>query len=309
MSIFAARLYTAKKFIRSTHPVVRKVTCLGCILVFIYLMIVAFCFQKDPVIGWISLAGIPGIIMYSLHKYVKNRIKGRAMAQAEIEGLEGFSVTQLYIGEDAKAGIALDEEHRSVCFVSTDKSYFKKAADMQIRIYPFSDILQAEIQENGKTVTYTSRFDLLVRPERHPVYGRVDETSGTIKVSEQMVTQIQLKVVVNDTAHPTQYICFYKGQTGIHKNTEQYKEIIEFAEQWHGLMSVAIKRGETQAAADEQNQLLAAANEISGLLENKEQAKPAFVADEIRKLHELVKEGLLTKEEFEQQKKKLIDGS
>ena len=80
------------------------------------------------------------------------------------------------------------------------------------------------------------------------------------------------------------------------KNGIIYNAAIEQARHWHGLLAVLIKRADSEDIAKE-----------GELVEEKTDLLPkSSVADELVKLSELQKQGLLTDEEFRAQKAKLL---
>ncbi|MGR5973315.1 SHOCT domain-containing protein [Bacillus cereus] len=78
-------------------------------------------------------------------------------------------------------------------------------------------------------------------------------------------------------------------QQGIPKNAPLYIEMKQLVEQWHGLFSVVINRNEKEN------------NQTSS---EKSSSDTKYIADELIKLKGLLQEELITKEEFEKQKRK-----
>lgn len=73
-----------------------------------------------------------------------------------------------------------------------------------------------------------------------------------------------------------------------------YQKVIERARHWHGLIEVLIKRADEEAKA-------------SATVTNETSSQSLSIADEIKKLAELRDSGLLSLEEFQKQKVKLLD--
>ena len=64
-------------------------------------------------------------------------------------GVEGFTPTQQFVGEDGLSGIAVDEQGRQVCLVSL-------ISQPPLRTVAYEDIISSEIVEDGTSVTKTS---------------------------------------------------------------------------------------------------------------------------------------------------------
>jgi len=85
------------------------------------------------------------------------------------------------------------------------------------------------------------------------------------------------------------------GGAEVNRDLPKYNEAISKAKQWHGIIEVMIKRGDSE----ERSKLLKSPGAWVEL--------PArLVADEIAKLGALKEAGLLTVEEFQGQKSKLL---
>jgi len=110
--------------------------------------------------------------------------------------------------------------------------------------------------------------------------------------SKEKVKTIHLKIIVNDTKNPLQTITFLSEPTLIDRNSEKFikanKEVIH----WHSLFKVIIDMSDKE---DKSNKILSNYNNSSN-----------NIADEIRGMHDLLKEGIITQEEFDLQKKKIL---
>ena len=121
------------------------------------------------------------------------------------------------------------------------------------------------------------------------------------QTKESEVSRVDVLILVNNTKNPTFILNFFNKDyevSPIPHPKNLVKNEIEQAEQLHLLISVLIHQ------ADEADKL--EEKENMKLRQETVVEKATSVADEIRKLADLKAEGLLTAEEFEKQKIKLI---
>ena len=110
--------------------------------------------------------------------------------------------------------------------------------------------------------------------------------------SEGRVKRLVLRIVTTDFAKPNHDILLYKSASskGDVKTSIILKEPLRIAETWHSRVTVLIRDAGSMAAP--------AVPPIGAV----------SVADEVRKLDALRREGLLTDDEFQQQKRQLLGG-
>lgn len=119
--------------------------------------------------------------------------------------------------------------------------------------------------------------------------------SGKTETSEK-IKRTDLRLIVNDTNTPLHDVAFIDNE--VKKDGIIYIQTIQAARRWHGILEVLLKR----ADSEEKN------------LQNSErQIQPesptASVADEIKNFAELHISGVLTTDEFQQQKARLLGGN
>lgn len=129
------------------------------------------------------------------------------------------------------------------------------------------------------------------------VLGGVGAVVGGLsgkKQTSRQVKRVRLHLNVNDIKNPLHDICFLNMDKAIKKDGFIYQKVIERARHWHGLIEVLIKRADEEAKA-------------SATVTNETSYQSLSIADEIKKLAELRDSGLLSLEEFQKQKVKLLD--
>jgi len=210
---------------------------------------------------------------------------------AMLERVHNFRATQKVMGVDGETGMAIDENRKSICLIDSHQK------DVSLRFCSYKNLLSSEVFEDGITVTKTVRSSQvggallggLVLGGVGAIIGGLSgrtETSGKVK-------RIDLRLTINDTKNPLHDINFLLSETN--KNSPTYQSAIQQARHWHALTEVLIKR------ADMDDKLNATDTSL--------QPNTGLIADEIKKLAELRDNGILSANEFERQKLKLLDSS
>lgn len=204
-----------------------------------------------------------------------------------LNALPDFHPTQQVMGCDGNSGIAVDEPRKKICLISNN------GAAVSERIISYKDIFSVELFEDGTSITRTVRTSQIggaivggfVFGEAGAIIGGLSgktETSAKIK-------RVDLRLIVNDTQAPLHDVAFMNidGKKG----GIIYSQAIQQARHWHGIVEVLIQRADAEERVPQ----------------IEERSVPApFVADEIKKLAELRSSGVLTHEEFQQQKTRLL---
>lgn len=211
--------------------------------------------------------------------------------ESRLNALSDFSPTQQIMGCDGNSGLAVDEPRKKLCLISNG------AVGVSERIITYKDILSVELFEDGTSITKTVRSSQiggaivggLVLGGVGAIIGGLSgksETSGKIK-------RVDLRLIVNDTQSPLHDVAFMNIESK--KDGIIYTQAIAQARRWHGIIEVLIKRADTEERI---HQIQTASSPP---------ALPApSVADELKKLAELHTSGVLTLDEFQQQKARLL---
>lgn len=275
---------------------------MGCAIVGFILFFILLIFSVSPVFGTILL-----IILISVAIYIafldgqkqQKEIEDKTSKLKELkDNLSDFLITEEYKSYDLESSILLDEERKKMCIISLK--------DSNSDIFTYQDILESEIIEDGITVTKTSRSSQLGGALLGGVLaGGVGAIIGGLSgstTSTNEVNSIDLKIIVNDTKTPIHIINFLNADVidfngkpfPVKKSDDKYKNAIEKANYWQSLISVLIKKADKEDKEKEKETIS---------VNNKNNNS---VADEIKKLNELVKEGIISEEEFNNQKNKLL---
>ena len=230
-------------------------------------------------------------VVYVVIKLIYISSKKTSMV-IKLSAQSDFSPSHKVMGEDGNSGIAVDEGRKKVCLIN------KHVVGSELDILSYRDILSSEVFEDGETVTKTARVSQLGGTLIGGlVLGGVGAVIGGLtgkKISSGKVKKIDLRITVNRTKNPIHDINFMDVECK--KGGYLYNQAMKKARHWHGVMEVLINRADSEDDA-KQREL---AEESPKLIST------GSVADELAKLGELKKQGLLTDEEFLSQKTKLL---
>ncbi|SOC43413.1 SHOCT domain-containing protein [Ureibacillus acetophenoni] len=276
--------------------------CLAFILALFMLFIIMWLFTVSPILGIIVTVGLiwGGIYLGKIETQNKtNEINNKKNTLDTMQNLQkDFTVSQKYQSYDLESTILLDEERKKVCFLF--------AKNNTTEIYDYKDILESEIIEDGKTITSTSRSSQLGGAIIGGVLaGGTGAVIGGLsgkKTSEQEINKIDLKVIVNNTKNPIKIINFLKADKvdingkalPIKKESSNYVNAINSINHWHSLLSILIKQSDSIDSKESEEKVISNNVNIS-------------TADELKKLADLRNSGILTDEEFQQQKQKVLN--
>lgn len=203
---------------------------------------------------------------------------------------ENLNITQDVISTDNLV-CGIDEENEKVCFFN-----YVENVRFEGSVYSYKDILEVELIIDGETITKTSRSSqiggvLLGSVIAGGVGAIIGGLSGKTS-SKEKIAKIQLKIIVNETKNPYKIITFLDMPEAIDKNDQSVKLTNELITHWHSLFKVLIEKADKE-------------DKNKNVIQNYN-TSTTDTADEIRKLHDLFKEGIINQVEFDIQKKKII---
>lgn len=268
-----------------------KLMIIGGILLFSWIPL-AFIITADRAF-WIGLIGF-ALILIGMSWEKSNRaeklISSKEKSEKRLSDLKDFKLTQKgYFDNDASI-LAIDNENKILCIIR-----YGMSADF----YSYKSILQSEVIEDGISVTKTSRGSqiggvLVGGILAGGVGAIIGGLSGSQETSQE-VKKVQLQIIINDTQNPIKTLTFLNTDLPIKKSDPKYKSAYERANHWQKVMSVIINQVDEEDKQNERNNLKETISISKG-----------STADELKKLAELKRDGILTDEEFNQQKQKLL---
>lgn len=282
----------------------------------IFLLIILWAFSISSAFGIVLLIIIVvgGISFISVSD--SNRGKKLASFKSEfkevLESIPEFTPNLSYISYDGKVQVAIDDESKQIVIIDNKKGIdFNIKSHTYFKVYSYSDILGSEIIEDGVSITNTSRSSQIGGALIGGVLaGGVGAIIGGLSGSKQTegnIKRIDLKLVINDINRPLHMINFLNesvnatglvSKDGFSKSSDIYKDSINQARHWHSLISVIIKKVDDE---DKNNE-----KELDLLKQEKLVQSNNSIADELLKLSDLLKLGVISQEEFDKQKAKLL---
>lgn len=225
----------------------------------------------------------------------EERWEKQKQTDERLKRLPNYKSTQKYSSQNGDVTLSIDENSRQISFVNTN--FYKD------KMYKYGDILKSEILNDGISVTSTNRGSqiggaLLGGLLAGGVGAIIGGLSGA-QTSHEKVKKIELNVIVNDSSNPIHKIAFLDSQiTSYAKDSQEYKDAYNKAYHCHQLIGVLIRQADDEDRQKEKDSAQSNVNSQQGI----------SVADELIKLQQLKVEGILTGEEFDMQKKRLIEG-
>ena len=240
---------------------------------------------------FVILAGLVAILRIVLKKSATT--DNKPAISKYLAGMKDFLSTKEFMGVDGASGIAIDEKSRKICLISNKGRFFS-------RVISHQEILSTEIVEDGYQIAKVSRRSLVDESIQEEMEledtgessSEVSDTDNKTATHDlhHTVGKIALNVIVANMQDPIHTVVF--SDNASERGSVNYNISLTAARQWHSRLCILIQ----QADNEDENSI----NQVDNANES------PYVADEISKLAELVKNGILTEEEFNLQKGKLL---
>ena len=201
--------------------------------------------------------------------------------------LENFGATKIIEGPLGQYKVKIDENNEKVAYISKNGS----------RVFSYDDIIKVELQENGQTVSQKSTTRTIGGAILGGVLaggaGAIVGGLSGASTQRRKVTSIVVKVTLRDVADPTvNIVCFENYKLPPYSDDEGmqffYAPALEIVDTLSVIIDLIDKRSNPQPATAAQPN----SNNLS---------------DEIAKLHGMLKDGIITEEEFAKMKERLIN--
>jgi hypothetical protein len=222
--------------------------------------------------------------------------------------IDTFKVAKIKYCVNFCSLIAIDTENKKICLIKLDKKSVLFGVDIvDYNTNPFvflgvySDIVSVVIHEDENIIqnTTTSRTSQITGAAVGGLlFGAAGAVVGGLSgnnttTSKKEVKKISIKIIVNNTENPVFEINIANNDTPMNTTGYLYKQYSQEAYEWFGLIKALIHKSDIEANNKANN------NNVS-------EKKHISIADELLKLSELKDKGILTNEEFEKQKQKIL---
>lgn len=149
-----------------------------------------------------------------------------------------------YLSDDYLSGIAINESQQTVAILkrhSVDE-------ELKMKLLNFDDIVECAINEDGNTVTHTSKSSTVGNAFIGSVLaggvGAILGAMTTDKTTSDRIYKSSLMIVVDDLNEPIHEINFLNSNMIVDKDSEMYQNIYYEMNKWHKRISVILKRTE-----------------------------------------------------------------
>jgi len=233
------------------------------------------------------------------------RAGGRAKIRMEIERVDGLSVSYSYVSEDGKTGIVIDENQRVM------RLYQAHGNEITSKDHSFGNLLAVELLQSGQTVTKVSRSS---QTGNAILGGLLLGGTGALvgaftgnSISDQKVNRIDVQLTLNDIDEPVFRLNFMVTPDSV--GTATHAADLELANKWMGRFKVIIKVADEGDEGYRSTTVGRASFSAPTTASYMGINQVTSVADELRKLSDLVREGVLSDDEFNTRKTRLLNGS
>jgi len=184
--------------------------------------------------------------------------------------------------------------------------------------YPYSSIVSFELLEDGEAKISGGLGTALIGGA---LFGGVGAIVGGVtgtKTSRDICKSLKIKVTVNNMNNPAVYLTFIDDTSGVEKRSSKYKRAYKLAHECLSVLQLIcniqnqpgiIITPKQDNVLEETNSFEAPFYEEPALPEPRNTMQTTVFtssADEIRKLKDLLDNGVITEEEFSIAKKKLL---
>lgn len=238
---------------------------------------------------WLVILAIPLAIIAGIIQATA----GENNERKAIEAAPDFSATENFVATEPRTSIAIDQSRRKI----------RLSDGMKAQIVGFEQIVSAEVAESGISVTKTHRGSQLAGAL---IGGAMLGGAGAVigglsgKSSARTKGTIELRIVTDDPSIPFVAIPFLS--TDFDTRGQTYKHFLQEAHRWHGRLAAIIRECDRSRSFDAQ----AAGSGFTRVEIGAGHLAKVSIADELQKLAKLKLEGVITEEEFANQKRRLL---
>ena len=205
-------------------------------------------------------------------------------------GTQDFVPSQMYLDNGGSGGIALNEVTKKLCLM--------KSAEAPPRYLSYTELLASGVLKNGVFLDQTTRTN-----PKEIIDVIQDQLKATLAseandpLPKNQTQKIDLCLVINDKDDPIHLINFLDMDAK--EGGVIYDKALNNVKHWHHLLSELINQADNQTLSTTYDAELPRGNE--------NRTNPiASTADELTNLSALLEKRLITQEEFNTQKERLL---
>jgi hypothetical protein len=225
---------------------------------------------------------VAALVIALLVKIVQS--KSAADKARLVRSRRDFCASDVYVSDLDQNGLAIDSSASRLLLVRGDHQHIFSASDI-VSVEVLVDDASLLKTNRGSQATGAAFGALLLGPVGLLVGGLTAS-----KRSENRVKRLILRIVISDFAKPNHDILLFKSlsEQGDAKTSLSLREPLRIAETWHSRVTLLIKSGNATPTSSVPS------------------SPVPSLADELRKLDSLRRDGLLTDAEFDKQKQRLL---
>jgi len=216
-----------------------------------------------------------------------------------------FCCDKAFINNSLKTAIAVDERGQRLCFYKKRGKY-----NPSYQVIESMDIMSVELLEDDNVIAETLRTDAINGTLiGGPLLGDIIASVASISASNK-VKKISLRVSVSSSYNSLCEVII--SDKKLNKNKKKYRKIISDAIDWYNIASRLMQRfNDSQHYQMSELDINTNTNTYIDTATNKNSnvniSASISIADELEKLYQLKEKGILSNEEFETQKRRILN--
>lgn len=209
--------------------------------------------------------------------------------------VENFITTvKVFVGS---AIFSFDEKNQKMVLVNKKES--NSSVDLFIREFNYDDIISVELIEDGvsiysKSMSRTIGGTIIGGALAGNAGAIVGGLSGSSK-EKKKTKSLKLKISLRDIKHPSFTFIFFENERGYESDNYFYKHFYEKANKLKDIFAVVLDKSKQNKEKT-----------VEQISEQERTGNDTSVVDKLSKLAALLEKGLITEEEFKEQKIKLL---
>ena len=241
---------------------------------------------KDDSASVYCLIAVMTLLFVILLSLIDKQRKEKIKSNGEYLERNGFHIDKVVTSNDNKIAVYVDTKKEQWCFYNSTNNL--------IKILPYSHLVDFEIVENGQTIIQGRAGSTLIGEALFGGIGAVVGASRSRAINTNC-TNLSIKLNVNDIHTPL--ISFALLNKTVEKTSADYKNAYQKALEFEAILKIILTNGKLSQPV----KAVILNNENKTL--NKQTTSKK---EQLQELKEMLDDGLITQEDFEQKKKQIL---
>lgn len=226
------------------------------------------------------------VLFVVLIKLINKQRKEKIESNANYLVKNGFNVDKVVTSNDNKLAVYIDTKKEQWCFYNLTDNF--------IKILPYGSLLDFEIVENGETIIQGRAGSALIGGALFGEIGAIVGASRS-KVINTNCTNLSIKLNINDIDSPL--ISFTLLNKTVEKTSAEYKNAYKNALEFEAILKIILTNGKLSQPV----KAVIVSDKNTNLDKHTASDK-----EKLQELKEMLDDGLITQEDFEQKKKQIL---